>query len=837
MIKIGEFKSVRKAKDFIRKYLAEKLAVEEIEITVTSENRLPGWVLFRPSFGPPIETAAKGGAPTPFVNAFDTLAVGSLRYNTSMAGQPLQIVWGTQRVGVNILEFWGYQGSSAKGGKGSSSGSSGKGASKKQANYSVYVAMAICQGPISLTGSIHGSGGENEIFSNAGIAYGVSAVGLNFYSGTDGQSPDPTFVSSDTNSPVVGYSGTGYVTGDPLQLGQSPSLPNISFEVTGFEVNETFNNFPNDCIPSDIIVDMLTNARYGAYFPPANLDSGGTIADLGSYCIANSLAMSLLMDHCQPAARWVEEICQLTVAAPFWSGALLKIIPYSTTIASGNGTTWTPNLTPLYTVTDSDYIDWGGDSDPVIVTRSDPTQATNWFGQEYYDGYNYYNPNISYAFDQGAIDEYGLRNEPVGEAHSFTNSTSAQASAQLQLNRKQLIRNTFKFQLGWNYCLLDPMDIIEITDVNIGLNASPVRITGISENDNGELSFDAEELPGVNSTQPLYNTTTPGSAIPNFNITPPSVNTPVIFEPNPSLTGGLNEVWIIATGMPPDWGGAAIYVSISSSAYQYIGTVYTGAPQGVLTAPLVAYGGGNPDTANTLAVNLSESGGQLQTVSSGAASAAATLCYVEGELLSYETATLTSAENYNLTTLYRGLYGTTAGSHGTSSLFAYVGITNEPVGLLKYVYSPSLIGQTIDFKLVSFNQFLGETQSLASVSPYTYTLNGSGSVSPVNVPFSFAGIPQNAVPILNYTFGVGDNFPANFTSSICTSGVAAASNTIFNISKNGTNFATMTFGASMGFGTFSGSAETFASGDVLTITPTRTDATLANLTGNLAGMS
>ena len=185
------------------------------------------------------------------------------------------------------------------------------------------------------------------------------------------------------------------------------------------------------------------------------------------------------------------------MAAPFWSGALLKIVPYSTTVVSGNGTTWTPNLEPLYAVSDSDYINWGGDSDPVIVTRSDPTQATNWFGQEYYDGNNYYNPNISYAFDQGAIDEYGLRNEAVGEAHSFTNSTSAQISAQLQLNRKQLIRNTFKFQLGWNYCLLDPMDIIEITDVNIGLSESPVRITGISKNDNGELTLMPKNFQGL----------------------------------------------------------------------------------------------------------------------------------------------------------------------------------------------------------------------------------------------------------------------------------------------------------------------------------------------------
>ena len=81
------------------------------------------------------------------------------------------------------------------------------------------------------------------------------------------------------------------------------------------------------------------------------------------------------------------------------------------------------------------------------------------------------------------------------------------------------------------------------------------------------------------------------------------------------------------------------------------------------------------------------------------------------------------------------------------------------------------------------------------------------------------------------------HFGTNFASSVCTSGIAATSSTVFNIAKNGSNFATLTFAASASSGTFSGSAETFASGDVQTITPTRTDATLANLTGNLAGMS
>jgi hypothetical protein len=50
------------------------------------------------------------------------------------------------------------------------------------------------------------------------------------------------FVSSDTNTPVLGYSGTCYVTGTPLQLGSTPALPNVSFEITGFEVGTVGTN-------------------------------------------------------------------------------------------------------------------------------------------------------------------------------------------------------------------------------------------------------------------------------------------------------------------------------------------------------------------------------------------------------------------------------------------------------------------------------------------------------------------------------------------------------------------------------------------------------------------
>jgi hypothetical protein len=446
----------------------------------------------------------KGGGPTPFVNAFSNPTIGSLRYNTSQAGSPIFICYGTQRVSINLLEFWNFQttgksSSSSAGGKGLGSSGSKKGANQQ---YSVDVAFGLCQGPVSFTGSVYGDAGLNRIWSNGGIAFGLGNAGLNGYAGNDGQTPDPVFASSDVNTPVIGYSGTCYVTGTPLNLGSSSAIPDISFEITGFESGTAGPGFPDDARPDLILVDMLTNPRYGAGFPAANLDGAGAVADWGHYCQAAQLAMSLVLDKQQPAARWIEEMADLTVSAVLWSGTLLKIIPYGDEALSANGASWTPDLTWQYSLGDGDFLPWSegggaGSSDPVMLTRSDPAQATNWLSVEYMDANNSYNPQIIAAFDQGTIDLYGLRTEPSIQAHEFTNPTSAAIAAQLMLQRRLYVRNTYKFKLGWRFALLEPMDIVLISDATLGLAGEAVRVTQIEEDDNGELTVTAEEIPGV----------------------------------------------------------------------------------------------------------------------------------------------------------------------------------------------------------------------------------------------------------------------------------------------------------------------------------------------------
>jgi hypothetical protein len=86
------------------------------------------------------------------------------------------------------------------------------------------------------------------------------------------------------------------------------------------------------------------------------------------------------------------------------------------------------------------------------------------------------------------------KGEPVYLYRSYR-ATSAAIAAQLLLQRRAYIRNSYKFKLGWRYALLEPMDIVLLTDAALGLVNKAVRITAIEEDDNGELTITADEIP------------------------------------------------------------------------------------------------------------------------------------------------------------------------------------------------------------------------------------------------------------------------------------------------------------------------------------------------------
>ncbi len=560
--------------------------------------------------------------------------------------------------------------------------------------------------------------------------------------------------------------------------------------------------------------------------------------------------------------------------------------------AAGIGATttnaFTPNTTPVYSLGEDDYIvqessvginfgvtpggpalrsgatpiTGGFTDDPLHIVRSTPADANNMIEVECLDRQNNYNTAIAEAFDQGSIDLYGVRRDTSTKARLITDPLYVGGTvAQLLLQRQLLYRNTYIFQLGWKYILLEPMDLVQITDLRLGASALTVRITAVEEDDEGMLSITAEDFFGPYSPTVLYppanysptvspsilglggGTAAPavkqasggavGGYVPNWSATPGNVNTPLIFEPPAALLSGDLEIWIALSG-GPNWGGAQVWISSDGSSYAFAGTVSGPATQGILTAT-IGNSGGNPDTTDICSVDLSESRGQLLSVSATDAANLVTLCYVGGELFAYQTASLTGTYHYNLTTLYRGAYGTTVASHPVGTQFARI---DQSVG--RFPYPNTLIGQTIYLKFLSFNIVSGALQNLSSVPAYTYTATGSGKAAvSTTVSGSYAGTTSANQVVQRYVFAGTVTFPVGLAGSQGTAEVAAAASTTYDIEKNGTNVGTMVFAASATTATFAmPSATIFMTGDVLTVVaPAIPDATLANLAWTFVGSS
>jgi hypothetical protein len=325
-------------------------------------------------------------------------------------------------------------------------------------------------------------------------------------------------------------------------------------------------------------------------------------------------------------------------------------------------------------------------------------------------------------------------------AHEICDAAVAMNAAQLILQRGLYIRNIYTFKLSWEYCLLEPMDLVTITDAGLGLSNVAVRIIEIEEDNTGLLTVTAEDFPAGTATAVAYPTQTASGFRVNRNVVPAPVNSPLIWEPPASLsTSGEAEVWIGASGgasgvADPNWGGAIIWISKDNTTFAAIGSLTAPVRQGILTAPLASASGqassvapfGNIDAVNTLSINVAESNGALTSATASDAENGITLCIVDHELLTYTTAALTALNAYALSGLARGVYGSSVSSHVSGSAFTRLDNT-----VFKYALPKNYVGTEFYLKLQSFNVFGNAVQPLAACTVYTYTPIGSSVFGPV----------------------------------------------------------------------------------------------------------
>lgn len=640
-----------------------------------------------------------------------------IQLQTSSQTAAFTIAWGANRFAPNLIWYGDFKSHKQK-----QKAGKGGGGTVTDYTYSAACAMALCEGTIS---------GIGKVWKDQDTNASLSSLGLSLFTGTVPQSPWG-YLTSKHPSEAYAYAGVAYLAASNYDLGSSATLPNHSFEVKARQVGTGWTGGDDaDC--AVIIDEFLTNESFGVLFSPSAIDTdqlystanAGTTGDASyqTYCRAMGFGMSPALSDQEEAGAILERWGKVTNTAVVWTGYSLKFVPYCYETITGNGVTFVPETTPVYDLTDDDYVSNG--DDPVKVSRKDPADCYNQLRLVFKDRTNDYNDAPMPWEDQGLIEQFGKRPASDFTAHDVCVPAMALKSVSLYGKRNAYVRNKYEFTLGPAHCLLEPMDVVNVEDPELGI--VPVQITNITEQDNGDLDFEADEIaPGL-GVAASYTPQTGGGFAQNTGVDPGDVNPPVIFEPPADLSGGTAQIWAAVSGgdgttANDKWGGCLVYVSADGgTTYQAVGRIDSPARMGKLTANLSSYGGSNPDTVNTAAVDLAMSAGELVSVSSTEAAKGTTLCYVDGEYLSFQTATLTDTNEYDLTDLYRGLYGSTPGAHTTGDDFARL-----DENIFEYDLPADYVGQALKFKFPSFNIYGGGLQDLADVDEYDYTPAGTG---------------------------------------------------------------------------------------------------------------
>lgn len=133
---------------------------------------------------------------------------------------------------------------------------------------------------------------------------------------------------------------------------------------------------------------------------------------------------------------------------------------------------------------------------------------------------------------------------------------------------------------------------------------------------------------------------------------------------------------------------------------------------------------------------------------------------------------------------------------------------------------------------------VGDSEYVYDESSSGYWLpGGGGGPPPYDVGAMVTGVPDANAVCLRYAFPREVTFAAGLSPSHGVAGVAATSETDFDIQQDGVSVGTMTFSAAATVATFDMASETvFSAGDVITVVaPASPDSTLADISFVLAG--
>ena len=612
--------------------------------------------------------------------------ISEFTVNTAEYGAVVPEIIGTVRTAGNVIYYDDFTAHEHR-----ETHKAGKGGKSKQVSitytYTVAVILGLCEGPVSGIGKVWiGKNVHN---------YPADDIQLTLFDGKENQQPW-AYTQGKHPDKALPYSGLAYMAG-VIDLGDSGSMPSYNFEVKG-RLLETGDGI--DVNPADYIRYVLDKIG------KKDMQIIG-LENYRKYCKEADLLISSPPDEDAKAAREVvNEIAKLTNAYVFWSNDKLKIVP----LADRPVGNWAPDKTGITDLTADDFLPQSGGA-LVTYKRKDSSAIYNQFPVEFINRANgYEKESVSYEFTED-IKNYGVRAASVTNAHYiYTKERAVKIAEQLARNNKYE-RTQYTFKLDWSLCRLEVGDLVRLTDENSGIFEQVAVINGITEGTDGCLTVTAISRAPGDYPAAKYNVHANDRPYIDYNKTAPDT-VPVIFQPPADLTADGLELWIAAKGKADGWGGCTVYVSDDNTNYRTVGQIAGSARCGKLTQPLSPMP--NHPSGNQVMVTCND---QLLSGTPQDAERKNTLCWIDGECMSYINATLQSNGAWLLSGLYRGQCNTAVRMHAKNTDF--VRLDNS---VFKVPFAKDDVGKKIYIKFCSYNIFGAGQQDLSEVKAYEYTL-------------------------------------------------------------------------------------------------------------------
>ena len=606
--------------------------------------------------------------------------ISDFMINTASYGEVVPEVLGTTRLSGNIIYYDDFTPHEHK-----TTTRTGKGGGSKHTEitytYTVACAIGLCEGPIQSIGKVWR---DKEIYD-----YPNEKIELTAYKGDYGQAPWPYVISKHPEK-ALPYSGLAYMAG-VVDLGERGSLPQYNFEIKG-KLLETGDGV--DVNPADYIVHVLKSIG----IDDVNIDG---LEHYREYCKAADILISTPPDSRSSKAQTViNDIAEITNSLVFWSTDRLKIVP----LADKPIGTWSPYNQIQYNLNADDLIP-ASDGQLVVYKRKDSSESYNQATVEFINRANGYEKE-TVAFEIVAdVQKNGLKPASKKSAHYLYTKARAQYYAEQLAMKRLYAKNQYTFRLDWAFCRLEPGDLVTLTDELCGLNKQIVVITSVSEAADGQLEITAEGKPPGTYAPAKYNVHENERPFIDYNQAAPSVNDVAIFQTVGDVGG--NQIFV-GVNAPSGWGGCSVWLSDTGENYRRIGSITQQARMGKLKY-------GFAQNGNFCNVILNQ--GVLKSGTNVDAERANTLCWINGEALSYETVEVHPDNWYTLRGLVRGQYGTKAINHGANERFVRV-----DEALFRYPYRKEDINKTVYLKFTSLNVFGSNEQGLDEVREYQYKI-------------------------------------------------------------------------------------------------------------------